>query len=59
VTLNCASGSILGTKPSKTTHRLSITWEGEGAGAMMSGPLVNGSSQTAVAFQFTIIILDG
>jgi hypothetical protein len=59
VRLNCASGFVSGTKPSKTTHRLSITREGEGAGAMMSGPLVSGSSQTAAPFQFPFIVLDG
>jgi hypothetical protein len=32
VPLNCASGSILGAKPSKTTRRLSIMQEGEGRG---------------------------
>jgi hypothetical protein len=35
---------------------LSITWE-EGAVAMMSGPLVNGSSQNAIPFQFPFIVL--
>jgi hypothetical protein len=38
---------------------LSITREGEGAGAMMSGPLVSGSSQTVAPFQFPFIVLDG
>jgi hypothetical protein len=33
--------------------------EGEGAGAMMSGPLINGSSQTVAPFQFPFIVLDG
>jgi hypothetical protein len=37
---------------------LSITQEGEGAGTMMSGPLVNGNSQTAAPFQFPNIVLD-
>jgi hypothetical protein len=32
VPLDRASGSVLGAKPSKTTRRLSITQEGEGAG---------------------------
>jgi hypothetical protein len=32
VPLDCASGSISGAKPSKTTRRLSITREGEEAG---------------------------
>jgi hypothetical protein len=57
VPLDCASGSVSGVKPSKTTCRLSITREGEGAGAMMLGPLVNGSSQTAAPFQFPFIVL--
>jgi hypothetical protein len=56
VPLDCASGSVSGAKLSKITHRLSVTWE-EGAGAMMSGPLVNGSSQTAAPFQFPFIVL--
>jgi hypothetical protein len=56
VPLDCASGSVSGAKPSKTTHHLSITLE-EGVGAMMFGPLVNGSSQTAVPFQFSFIVL--
>jgi hypothetical protein len=56
VPLDCASGSVSGAKPSKTTRRLSITRE-EGAGAVMSGPLVNGSSQTETPFQFPFIIL--
>jgi hypothetical protein len=34
-------------------------WEGGGAGAMVSGLLVNGSRQTAVSFQFPFIVLDG
>jgi hypothetical protein len=54
--LDCASGSVSGAKPSKTTRRLSITRE-EGAGAMMSGPLVNCSSQTVMPFQFEFIVL--
>jgi hypothetical protein len=49
--------SVLGAKLSKTTRHLSITWGGEGAGAMMSGPLVNDSSQTAAPFQFPFIVL--
>jgi hypothetical protein len=32
--------------------------EGEGAGAMMSGPLVSGNSQTATPFPFPFIVLD-
>jgi hypothetical protein len=32
VPLDCASGSVSGAKPSKTTHRLSNTQEGEGTG---------------------------
>jgi hypothetical protein len=32
VPLDCASGSVSGAKLSKTTRRLSITREGEGAG---------------------------
>jgi hypothetical protein len=54
--LDCASGSVSGAKLYKTTRCLSITQE-EGAGAMMSGPLVNGSSQTAAPFQFPFIVL--
>jgi hypothetical protein len=34
-------------------------WEGERAGAMMSGPLISGSSQTAAPFQFPFIVLEG
>jgi hypothetical protein len=56
VPLDCASGSVSGAKSSKTTRRLSITRE-EGAGAVMSGPLVNDSSQTAAHFQFPFIVL--
>jgi hypothetical protein len=52
---DCASGSVSGAKPSKTTRRLSITREEEGAGAMMSAPLVNDSSQTAARFQFPLL----
>jgi hypothetical protein len=40
-------------------RRLSITQEGEGAGAMMLGPLVSGNSQTAAPFQFPFIVLHG
>jgi hypothetical protein len=54
-----ASGSISGAKLSKTTRHLSIMWEGERAGAMMSGPLISGSSQTAAPFQFPFIVLEG
>jgi hypothetical protein len=57
VPLNCASGSVSGTKPSKTTCRLSITREGEEAGVMMSGSLVSSSSQTAVPFQLSFVVL--
>jgi hypothetical protein len=56
VPLDCASGSNSGAKPSKTTRHLSITRE-EGAGVMMSGPLINDSSQTAAPFQFPFIVL--
>jgi hypothetical protein len=59
VPLNCASGFPSGAKPSKITRRLSITWEGEGAGAVTSGPLVSSSSQTVTPFQFPFITLDG
>jgi hypothetical protein len=59
VPLNCASGSISSAKLSKTTRCLSFTREGEGAGAMMLGPLISDNSQTAVPFQFPFIILDG
>jgi hypothetical protein len=38
----------------KTTRRLSITRK-EGAGAMMSSPLVNGGSQTAAFLNFHIL----
>jgi hypothetical protein len=31
--------------------------EGEGAGALMLGPLVSGTSQIAVPFQFSFIAL--
>jgi hypothetical protein len=55
VPLDCASGSVLGAKPSETTHCLSITRGGGGAGAMMLGPLVNGRSQTAMPFQFPLL----
>jgi hypothetical protein len=58
VPLNCESGSISSAKPTKTTLCLSITLEGEGAGAMMSSPLVSGSSQTAAPFQFPFIVLN-
>jgi hypothetical protein len=54
--LNCTSGTVSGAKPSKTTCHLSITRE-EGAGTMMSGPLVIGSSQTVAPFQFPFIVL--
>jgi hypothetical protein len=57
VPLDCASGSVSGAKPSQTTGCLSITQEGERAGAMMLGPLVNGSSQSAAPFQFPFIVL--
>jgi hypothetical protein len=40
-------------------RRLSITQEGEGVWEMMSGPLISGSSQTTVPFQFPFTILDG
>jgi hypothetical protein len=53
---DCASDSVLGAKPSKTTCCISITQE-EGAGAMMSSPLINDSSQTVTPFQFPFIIL--
>jgi hypothetical protein len=33
--------------------------EGEGAGAMMSGPLISGSNQPAAPFQFPFIVLHG
>jgi hypothetical protein len=56
LSLNCASGSVSGAKPSKTMCRLSIMRE-EGAGVMMSGPLVNGNNQTVVPFQFPFIVL--
>jgi hypothetical protein len=46
VPLDCASGSV------------SIMWGGERrGGAMMSGPLVNDSSQTVAPFQFPFTIL--
>jgi hypothetical protein len=57
VPLDCTSDSVSGAKLSKTMRRLSITREGEGAGAMMSDPLVNGSSQTAMPFHISFIIL--
>jgi hypothetical protein len=57
VPLDFVSDSVSGAKLSKTTSCLSITREGEGAGAMMSGPLVNSSSQTAVPFQFPFFVL--
>jgi hypothetical protein len=47
-----ALGSVSGAKPSKNTHRLSITREGEGVGAMVSGSLVSFRSQTEEPFQF-------
>jgi hypothetical protein len=50
VPLNCASGSVLGANPTETMCRLSIRREGEGVGAMTSGPLVSGSSQTAAHY---------
>jgi hypothetical protein len=59
VPLNCTSGSVSGAKPSKITCRLSITREGEGAGAMMSGPLISGSNQAATPLQFPFIVLHG
>jgi hypothetical protein len=57
VPLDCASGFVLSAKLSKTTRFLSITREGEGAGAIMSGPLIKGISQTAAHFQFSFIVL--
>jgi hypothetical protein len=54
---DCASGSVSGAKLSKTMRHLSITREGEGAGAMMSSPLINSGNQTAVPFQFPFIVL--
>jgi hypothetical protein len=56
VPLDCASGSVSSAKPSKTPHLLSIARE-EGEAAMMSGPLMNSSSQTATPFQFPFIVL--
>jgi hypothetical protein len=53
------SGSVSGAKPSKNTSHLSITREGEGLGAMVSGPLVSDNSQTKTPFQFPFIVLDG
>jgi hypothetical protein len=53
MSLDCASGSISGAKP-----RVAFQLRGRRrGGAMMSGPLVNGSSQTAVPFQFPFIVL--
>jgi hypothetical protein len=54
-----ASGSVSGAKPSKNMCRLSITRGGEGAGAMVSDPLIRINSQTAEPFQFPYIVLDG
>jgi hypothetical protein len=57
VSQDFASGSNSGAKLSKTTHRHSITPE-EGAGAMMSGPLMNGSSQLRRLFNFHVLLHD-
>jgi hypothetical protein len=50
-----ASGSISGTKPSKTTRRLSITREGEGAGAMMSCPSSMTTTKLRHLFNFHLM----
>jgi hypothetical protein len=53
VPLDCASGSVSGAK-----HESPFNYTGRRrGGAMMSGPLVNGSSQTAAPFQFPFIVL--
>jgi hypothetical protein len=53
VPLYCASGSISGAKPRVAFH---LHGKEKGWGNV-SGPLVNGSSQTVVPFQFPFIVL--
>jgi hypothetical protein len=53
VPLDCASGSVSGAKPHVTFYDAGR----RRGGAMMSSPLVNGSSQTETPFQFPFIVL--